>query len=89
MTEKEDVRSEHPSNKDKVECGWCGKTFVSDKETEDNPQSSYEKEGIHRAKEHINADESIEQPDEKRGLDKNKVDDWKRNAERQKQGGKA
>jgi len=85
MTEKEnDILGNHPSNKDEVECGWCGKTFESDEE-----MTAYEKEGIHRAKEHINADESIEQPDEKRGLDKNKVDDWKRNAERQKQGGKA
>jgi len=86
MTEKEDdnVLDDHPSNKDEVECGWCGKTFETDEE-----MTAYEKEGIHRAREHINSDERIEQPDEKRGLDKNKVEDWKRNAERKKQGWKA
>jgi len=79
MTEKEDVRSEHPSNKDEVECGWCGKTFKSDEE-----MTAYEKEGLHRAKQHINADENIEKPDETH--DKSIVDEWKQKNER---GGKA
>jgi hypothetical protein len=83
MTE-EDTRSEHPSNKDEVECGWCGKTF----ETGDE-MSAYEKEGIHRAKEHIKSDESIEQPDETH--DRNLIDEYRENNRRKTsgQGGKA
>lgn len=65
---------DHPSNKDKIECGWCGKTFKTGEE-----KTAYMKEGLHRAKEHINPDESISKPTREDKNDTSLVEEWGKN----------
>lgn len=72
MTEQE-LLEDHPSNNDEVECGWCGQTFKTDEN-----MTAYEKEGIHRAKEHIKTDEQITKPTREDKNHTNLVDEWEK-----------
>lgn len=75
----DELMEEHRSNQDELECPYCGQQFETDEES-----TAFHKESVHKASEHINPDENIEQPDQRRGKDTNKLDEYRRNAEREK-----